>query len=152
MCFLTWGSHVWYFYLRHARVGRIHKVAEQRLSVIGADGGGGVREKVVVKHALSKKLVEESGRVDRTQGTSEPGVLDGNIHSDWRKSSLNTAWRGSGWQVPAQLRVQQVERKVRWDRENRMMQSSEWIMFPECLSSAAQLPPLYIPESQKERL
>lgn len=78
------GSWLWSPYLRHAGVGRIQKAAEQRLSVIGTDGGGGVGVKVVVKHALPKKLVKESGRVDRAQGASEPGVLDGNIHSDGR--------------------------------------------------------------------
>lgn len=83
-------SRVWSCYLRNAGAGGIQKAAEQRLSVIRADGGGSVGEEVVVEHALSKKLVEESGRVGRAHGTSEPGVLDGNIHSDW--SSL--AWLG----------------------------------------------------------
>ena len=79
-------SHCWY--LRDARVGGIQKASEQRLSVIGADGGSSVGEKVIVKHSLSKKLVKESGWVDGAQGTSEPGVLDGNIHSEQRQLGL----------------------------------------------------------------
>lgn len=62
------------------------------MSVIWADGGGGVRKKVVVVDSLSEELVKESGRVNRTQGTSEPGMLDGNIHSDQRQFDL--VWIG----------------------------------------------------------
>lgn len=58
------------------------------MSVIGADGGAGVGEKVIVKHSLSEKLVKESRGVDGAQGTSEPGVLDGNIHCDGRRFGL----------------------------------------------------------------
>lgn len=58
------------------------------MSVIGADRGGGEGEKVIVKHSLSEKLVKESGGVDGAQGTSEPGVLDGNIHCGWRRFGL----------------------------------------------------------------
>lgn len=69
-------------HLRHARVGKIKKAAKQRVSVIGADGGGCVGKQVVVKHALPEKLVKKPGGVRRAQGASEPGVLDGDIHND----------------------------------------------------------------------
>lgn len=85
-------TEFWSRYLRDARVRRIQKAAEQCLSVVRADGGRGVGEEVVVEHALSEKLVKESGRVGRAQGASEPGVLNGNIHSDWRQFGL--AWLG----------------------------------------------------------
>lgn len=87
-------------YLRGAGVGGIQKAPEQGLSVKRADGGGGVGEEVVVKHALSEKLVKQPGRVGRAQGASEPGMLDGNIHSGWRQVYPGLASR---------LRVQQVK-------------------------------------------
>lgn len=100
---------VWSSYLRDAGGGRIHKVPEQWPSVIRADGGGSVGEEVVVKYALSKKLVKESARVGRAQGASEPGVLDGNIHSDWRLFGLARLGLAQVGRWPAQLRVQQVK-------------------------------------------
>lgn len=68
-------------YLRHARVGGVQEVAEQRLSVVGADGGGSVGEQVIVEHALPEKLVKETSGIHGAHGTSEPRVLDGNIHT-----------------------------------------------------------------------
>lgn len=68
-------------YLRDAGVGKIQKAAKQRLSVIGADGGSRVGKQVVVKHALPEKLVKKPGGVGRAQGASEPGMLDGDIHT-----------------------------------------------------------------------
>lgn len=77
-------------YLRDAGVGEIPKVAEQRLSVIGANGGGGVRQDVMVEQALPEELVEESRGISWPQRTSEPGVLDRDVHCDslfYEKSS-----------------------------------------------------------------
>lgn len=68
-------------YLGNAGVRGVQEVAEQRLSVERTDGGSGVGQEVVVKHALPEKLVKESGRVHGAQGAPEPRVLDGNIHS-----------------------------------------------------------------------
>lgn len=80
-------------YLRDARAGKIKKAAKQRLSVIGADGRCRVGEQVVVKHALPEKLVEKPGWVRRAQGASEPGMLDGDIHIDNRRSGSCSLWR-----------------------------------------------------------
>lgn len=58
------------------------------MSVIGADGRGRVWEQVIVKHAFPKKLVKKPGGVCRAQGASEPGMLDGDIHTDNRQLGL----------------------------------------------------------------
>ncbi len=116
---------VWLCYLRDAGVGRIQKAAEQWLSVIGADGGGGVGEEVIVKHALSKKLVKEPGRVDRAQGASEPGVLDGNIHSDRRKFSLARLGLAQGNRCTCSAQSPADEgSEARQNKENRMLLKS----------------------------
>lgn len=149
------GAWAWSRYLRDAGVGRIQKASEQRLSVIRADGGGSVGEEVVVIHALSKKLVKESGRVGRAQGASEPRVLDGNIHSDWRQFGLAQLGLAQVGRCTCSAQSPAGEgREVRQDRENRMlMKSNEWWMFPECfvLCSTA-VSSLYTWEPEREAL
>lgn len=146
-------TEFWSGYLRDARVRRIQKAAEQCLSVVRADGGRGIGEEVIVEHALSEKLVKESGRVGRAQGASEPGVLNGNIHSDWRQFGL--AWLGSGWQLcPISAASSRYEaREVMQDREENVKENKRVKnVLQRVLSSAPRLPALYIPGSQKERL
>lgn len=97
-------------YLRDARVGKIQKAAKQRLSVIGADGRRRVGEQVVVEHALPEKLVKEPGGVCRAQGASEPGVLDGDIHTDNRQVGSYLLRR----RCPVCSEVLQGWRKRKW--------------------------------------
>lgn len=49
------------------------------MAVVRADGGGSEGEEVMIKQTFSKELVKEARWV--AQGTSEPRVLDGNIHN-----------------------------------------------------------------------
>lgn len=64
-------------YLRDAGV---QHGAEERLAVVGADGGGQEGQQVVLKEALTEELVEQPAGVEGSQRTLEPGVLDGHVH------------------------------------------------------------------------
>lgn len=77
-------------YLGNARVGGVQKTAEERVSVGRADGGGSKGEEVMIKQTFSKELVKESRGI--AQGTSEPRVLDGNIHNFSAWSILVQFW------------------------------------------------------------
>lgn len=66
-------------YLRDARVGGVQETAEKGVAVVRADGRGRKGEKVMIEQTFSKELVKEARGV--AQGTSEPWVLDGNIHN-----------------------------------------------------------------------
>lgn len=64
-------------YLRDAGVQ--HR-AEERLAVVGADGGRQEGQQVIFKKALAEELVEQSAGVEGSQGSLEPRVLDGDVH------------------------------------------------------------------------
>lgn len=148
-------------YLRDARVGGVQEVAEERVAVVRADGGGGVWEEVVVEQAFPKELVEDSGGV--AQGTSEPGVLNGNIHNDlaW----LDVDWRclaGVGGSLPCCLDALGVslnrvllENKSSGGRfEEAVERLSEWTRICErrVLPFTVAAPSIYIHAWQKEGL
>lgn len=60
------------------------------MAAVRADGGGSKGEKVMIEQTFSKELVKEARGV--AQGTSEPWVLDGNIHNFSRLLLLGQSW------------------------------------------------------------
>lgn len=130
-------------YLRDARVGKIQKAAKQRLSVVGADGRRRVGEQVVVEHALPEKLVKEPGGVCRAQGASEPGMLDGDIHTDNRQVGSYLLRR----RCPCLLRCP-ARLEAKGSDVSSVREPEEWNVSGE-LFCFPRRPTLFIHESQK---
>lgn len=113
------------------------------MSVIGAYGRRRVGKQVVVEHALPEKLVKEPGGVCRAQGASEPGMLDGDIHTENRQVGSYLLRR----RCPVCSGVLQGWRKKVSDVSS-VREPEEWNVSGE-LFRFPRRPTLFIHESQK---
>lgn len=77
--------------------------AEEGLAVVGADGGRQEGQQVVLKEALTEKLVKKPAGVEGAQRASEPGVLDGNVHGGAAGSQAGGDSGGASGQRAGQL-------------------------------------------------